>query len=181
MYQVCFSRLSFFFLTTPSFVDRLELVGRLLRVSTADAVLVARVATRSLPVFRQSKIRFRPLAACLVCAVSFLLVGPSWANPTAVSEQIAEELERHLVPSAVVEDRHAMVGDASLLVGTVDDSISQAPMPQVPADLLAEPADSESEFRPIPEPSSLALLGGLGGLMFFIHRVRAYFDRSAVR
>jgi len=108
------------------------------------------------------------------------LAGPSWAAPTAISEQIAEQFDRHLITSQVTEDSHGMVDDASLLIGPVDDSISQAPLPQVPADLLAEPEESEREFQPIPEPSSLALLGGLGGLMFFIHRLRAYFDRSAV-
>lgn len=180
MHQVRFSGLLSFFLTTPSFVSRLNFVGRLSRVSAADAAPVAPGAIRSLPVLRQSKITFCSLVACVICAVNCFLAGPSWAAPTAISEQIAEQFDRHLITSQVTEDSHEMVDNASLLIGPVDDSISQAPLPQVPANLLAEPEESDREFQPIPEPSSLALLGGLGGLMFFIHRLRAYFDHSAV-
>ena len=179
MHQVRFSGLLSFFLTTLSVVDRLDFVGRLSRVSAADAAPVAPDAIRSLPVLRQSKISFCSLVACVICAASCFLAGPSWAAPTAISQQIAEEFDRHLITSQITEDSHGMAEDAPLLIGAVDDSISQTPAAQVPVDLLVEPEESERKFQPIPEPSSLALLGGLGGLMFFIHRLRAYFDRSA--
>ncbi len=191
MYQVCFWRLSFFFLTISFFVDKVKVKRRLLGFLAVDAVLVDAVlvdavSTRNWPMFRRNQIKFCSgagsfLAACVVCAACCFLAAPSWAAPTVISEQIAEELDRNLVVYEISEEHHAMVGDIPLFVSNIDDSIAQAPMPQVPADLLIQPEDSESQFHPIPEPSSMALMGGLGGLLFFIHRLRAYFDRSAVR
>jgi hypothetical protein len=190
MCQVCFSQLSSFFLTISFFVDTVKVNRRLLEFVPVSGVLADTVSTRNWPVFRRNQIKFRSgagsfLTACVVCAACCFLAVPSWAAPTGVSEQIAEELDRNLMVSGIsqehhAEERHVMVGDIPLFVSNIDDSISQTPMPQVPADLLIQPEDSESQFQPIPEPSSLALMGGLGGLLFFIHRLRAYFDRSAV-
>ena len=183
MCQVCFSRLSSFFLTISFFAVTVRASRQLL---SAGAVLMDALLTRNWPVFRRNQITFCSgagsfLATCAVCAACCFLAAPSWAAPTEVSEQIADELENHPVVSGISEEHHAIVGDIPLFVSNIDDSIPPTPMPQVPAALLIQPEDSESQFQAIPEPSSLALMGSLGGLMFFIHRLRAYFDRSAVR
>ena len=192
MFQVCFSQLSAFFLTIVSFEDKVNARGWLLGVLPVRGVLVGAalidtVWARNVPVFRRTPIKFCGmgagsfLATSVVCTVVCFLAGPSWAAPTAQSEPIATELERHLVVSTVSEEHHEMVGGVPLFDSDIGDSVSGTSMPQVPVDLLTEPQESESQFQPIPEPSSMALLGGLGGLLFFIHRLRAYFDRSAVR
>ena len=198
MCQVCFSRFSSFFLTISFFVDTVKVSRRFLPVGSVladavladavltDPVLTDPVLTRNWPVFRRNQITFRSgagsfLAACLVCAACCFLAAPSWAAPAGVSEQIADELEHHLVVSGISEEHHAMVADVPVFVSNIDDSIPPTLMPQIPADLLIQPEDSESQFQAIPEPSSMALMGSLGGLLFFIHRLRAYFDRSAVR
>ena len=184
MWKVRLSGPSSFFLTNAILADTLE--GRR---QLADLGATESVSKRSRFVFRQNTTKVSSvaggsyLAVWVVCAVSCFLAGSSWAAPNAISGQIADELDRHLVASEISKERHVhvLVDNGPLFVSNVDDSIPQTPVPQVPAGLLAEPEDSKKDFQPIPEPSSLALMGGLGGLLFFIHRLRAYFDRSTVR
>lgn len=93
------------------------------------------------------------------------------------------QFDSPLTLSESLPDGPADLADGLLLPLFTDSSeatrqIRQQPAPKISTEMLTRPSETVDSALPIPEPSSLALLGGLGGMLMLIHRMRAYFDHN---
>ena len=127
-----------------------------------------------------------------VCAVVLCSVGLATASQMVLEIQhdvLAASIESGAAefepspPQAIVpekaEDQLLSVQDGHS--SSVSDTT--ATLPSSGSDLVASGSETDAleDAQPIPEPTSVALIGCLGSMLFLIYGMRSYFDRNAAK
>ena len=130
----------------------------------------------------RSKVRFVAVSWAFTLAAS----GLAWCAEVAPGDVLAGDFPQERSVTANLTAITSILRDAkcSIRLETLGPAASEAyprsslPPASIPVELLRA-ARPEAESQAVPEPASIALMSGLGGLMLLAYRLRSYFDQRA--